>query len=125
MAASPTGETHFLGETGHDSRPLIECYRPRAKRGALLTAPRSFSRNAVTHRSHVLRSLGYPIGPLEQEEGESHALYDHSLVADRTSHSRLRQHGARAATAPASNTTVGFGTAARRRVGRCHPVRAG
>src|SRR4249919_103966 len=113
MAASPTGETHFLGETGHDGRPLVECYRRRTKRRALLTTFTSFGRNTVTQRSHVLRSLGYPIGPLEQEEGESHALYDHSRVADRTSRSRLRQHRAWAAAVPTSDTTVGFGTAAR------------
>src|SRR6476620_4182851 len=98
MAASPVGETHSLRETGHDGRPLIERYRRRTKRHALLTAFTLFGRKAVTHRSHVLRSLGYPVGPLEQEEGESHALYDHYRFADRGSHAGRRRHRTRTAT---------------------------
>src|SRR5512133_3154686 len=95
MAASPIGKTHSLCETGHDGRPLIECYRRRTKRHALLTAFTLFSRIAVTQRSHVLRSLGYRLGPLEQEEGESHALYGYYRIADGAFHARRRRHRAR------------------------------
>src|SRR6185503_5132847 len=48
MAASPRGETHSLGETGHDGRPLIECYRRRTKCRALLTGFMLLCRDVVT-----------------------------------------------------------------------------